>query len=122
MAALGVREEHLDESFTRASGPGGQKVNKTSCAVLLVHRPSGIKVKCARGRSQALNRFLARRTLCDKLEAIARAAEEQTRRELEKDRRRNRPRPRAVKEALVEQKRRRAVRKALRAAPKIDDA
>lgn len=122
MAALGVREEDLDESFTRASGPGGQKVNKTSCAVLLVHRPSGIQVKCAQGRSQALNRFLARRTLCDKLESAARAAAEQSRRETEKDRRRNRPRPRAVKEAMVEEKRRRAVRKALRASPKMEDA
>ncbi|MFH1809944.1 MAG: peptide chain release factor-like protein [Pseudomonadota bacterium] len=72
MLSLGLREEDLDESFVRAQGRGGQKVNKTSVAVVLKHPPSGIVVKVQRERSRAINRYLARRTLCEKLEKLAR--------------------------------------------------
>jgi len=74
LARLGVREDDLDERYVRAGGRGGQKVNKTSSAVVLKHRPSGVVVKAQRERSRAVNRFLARRTLADRLEARARAA------------------------------------------------
>jgi protein subunit release factor B len=67
MEALGVREEDLEESFVRSSGKGGQHVNKTSTCVQLLHRPSGIEVKCMEGRSQSLNRFFARRLLLDRI-------------------------------------------------------
>jgi peptide chain release factor len=70
MDALGVREEDLEERFVRASGKGGQHVNKSSTCVQLRHRPSGIEVKCMEARSQSLNRFFARRLL---LERIAQA-------------------------------------------------
>ena len=69
MAALGVREEDLEESFVRASGRGGQHVNKSSTCVQLRHRPTAIEVKCAEGRSQSLNRFFARRLLLDRIAA-----------------------------------------------------
>ena len=61
MQALGVREQDIEEQFVRSSGAGGQKVNKTSSCVVLHHRPTGVRVKCQQERSQALNRFLARR-------------------------------------------------------------
>ena len=61
MAALGIREEDLEEKFIRSSGKGGQHVNKTSTCVWLKHLPSGIEVKCMEERSQSINRFLARR-------------------------------------------------------------
>src|SRR5213593_2687327 len=80
MEALGIREQDVEEQFVRSSGAGGQKVNKASTCVLLHHRPTGIRVKCQKERSQALNRFLARRILLDKVEAKltgAHAAEEQ---------------------------------------------
>ena len=46
MAALGIREQDLAESFVRGSGRGGQKVNKTNNCVYLKHIPTGIAVKC----------------------------------------------------------------------------
>jgi protein subunit release factor B len=69
MAALGVREEDLEERFIRASGKGGQHVNKTSTGVQLRHRPSGVEVHYAGERSQSLNRFFARRLLLERLAA-----------------------------------------------------
>src|SRR5687767_10140492 len=65
---LGIREEDLLEKFVRSSGPGGQKVNKTSSAVYLKHVPSGMEVKVQSARSQALNRFNARRLLAKRME------------------------------------------------------
>ena len=67
MKRLGIREEDIEETFTRSSGPGGQNVNKLATCVHLRHRPSGIKVKVMRERSQALNRFFARRSLVEKI-------------------------------------------------------
>lgn len=66
--ALGIMEKDILEKFIRAQGRGGQKLNKTSSCVYLRHVPSGIEVKCQQERSQALNRFLARRILADKIE------------------------------------------------------
>lgn len=65
MAELKITEADLCEKFIRGSGRGGQKINKTSSCVYLRHEPSGIEVKCQRERSRELNRFLARRELCD---------------------------------------------------------
>jgi protein subunit release factor B len=70
MAELGVREEDLEETFVRSSGHGGQHVNKTSTCVQLHHKPSGISVSASRERSQSVNRFLARRELLERLEAL----------------------------------------------------
>ncbi len=67
MAALGIREEDLEEKFVRSSGKGGQHVNKTSTCVWLRHIPTGIEVKCMVERSQSVNRFLARRELLEKV-------------------------------------------------------
>jgi protein subunit release factor B len=68
METLGIREEDLEERFVRSSGKGGQHVNKTSTCVQLLHRPSGIEVKCMGERSQSLNRFFARRLLLERIE------------------------------------------------------
>jgi len=66
--ALGITEKDILEKFVRSQGHGGQKLNKTSSCVYLRHIPTGIEVKCQQERSQALNRFLARRILADKIE------------------------------------------------------
>ena len=68
MCELNVKENDLEESFIRSSGPGGQKVNKTSSCVFLRHIPTDITVKYQKERSQSLNRFFARRTLLDQIE------------------------------------------------------
>src|SRR6476620_12548455 len=68
MAALDVREADIHETFVRSGGHGGQNVNKTATCVMLLHRPTGLQVKCQTTRHQALNRFLARRLLLDQIE------------------------------------------------------
>jgi len=68
MAALGLREQDLQEKFLHSSGPGGQNVNKTASCVYLRHITSGLEVKMQRERSQALNRYYARKRLCELIE------------------------------------------------------
>jgi peptide chain release factor len=70
MKKCGLKEADIEESFTHSSGPGGQKVNKTATAVQLRHIPTGVTVKCSKTRQQAMNRFFARRQLCEQLERL----------------------------------------------------
>jgi protein subunit release factor B len=115
MQALGVREQDIEEQFVRSSGAGGQKVNKTSSCVVLHHRPTGIRVKCQQERSQALNRFLARRILLDKIETKLRGAESAEQQEIAKIRRQKRRRSRRAKQKLLADKRHQAEKKSSRA-------
>ena len=114
MAALGVREADLRESFVHAGGHGGQNVNKTSTCVMLVHLPTGLQVKCQTTRQQGLNRFLARHLLLDKLEERRRARAAAERAHREKLRRQKRPRSRAAKERILADKAHRGAKKSAR--------
>jgi protein subunit release factor B len=114
MAALGVRESEIEESFVRSGGHGGQNVNKVATCVMLVHRPTGLQVKCQATRQQGLNRFVARRLLLDKIEKLqtGQVAAEEAR--VEKIRRQNRKRSRRAKERVLAAKSRQSDKKAAR--------
>jgi protein subunit release factor B len=114
MTALEIREDDLSEQFIRGSGKGGQKVNKTSSCVKLVHRPSGTEVKCQKSRLQASNRFFARRDLCDKIEEEQLGIKSRRQQEREKIRRQKRRRSRRAKNRMLEAKHKQSEKKALR--------
>jgi protein subunit release factor B len=115
MRKLHIRETDLEESFARSSGPGGQNVNKVSTAVTLRHRPSGISVTVQDSRSQALNRKLARERLLDAVEGAREERRAAQIAERERARRRKSPRPAALKERILESKRKRGELKKRRA-------
>ena len=114
MAALGVREADLEETFVRSGGHGGQNVNKTSTCVMLLHRPTGLQVKCQATRQQGLNRFLARRLLLDKLEELRTGHVAAERARVEKIRRQKRRRSRRAKQRMLADKAHHAARKEAR--------
>lgn len=114
MLELGVAESDFDESFIRSSGPGGQKVNKSSSCVYLIHIPTGLSVKCQKERSQALNRFLARRLLMDKIEKRQKGFIAKEQEKLEKIRRQKRKRSKRAKEKILEVKHQQSEKKILR--------
>ncbi len=114
MDKLNISEADLSEQFIRASGSGGQKVNKTSSCVQLRHAPSGIEVKCQSSRLQGSNRFFARRDLCDKLEAQLLGIKSKKQQEQEKVRRQKRRRSRRAKNKMLESKHKQAEKKSLR--------
>lgn len=114
MASLGIRDVDIDEQFILAGKKGGQHVNKASTCVYLRHRPTGIEVKCQETRSQALNRFLARRILANKIEVLARGREAEEMKRIEKIRRQKRKRSRRAKEKMLRNKKIHATKKAFR--------
>ena len=116
MAEFGVNDSDLEETFVKSGGHGGQNVNKTATCVMLLHRPTGLQVKCQVTRQQGVNRFLARKLLLDKIEQLrtGRIAAEQAR--IEKIRRQKRKRSRRAKERMLANKSRLSAKKADRRA------
>jgi peptide chain release factor len=114
MAALGLREEDIEERFIRGSGAGGQKINKTSSTVQLRHVGSGLEVRCQLRRSQSLNRYYARILLCDKYERQRKAVESSREAEVYKERRAKRGRSYGVKQQILREKKSRSEQKKLR--------
>ncbi len=121
MGRLGIQEADIEESFVRSGGKGGQNVNKVASCVYLKHRPSGIEVKCRQDRSQAINRFIARRILTDKFEAIQLGRQSAQRQMIEKIRRQKRRRSRRAKEKMLQGKRHRSSVKESRRRPEAGD-
>jgi peptide chain release factor len=112
MAKLGVQEADLKESFVRSGGHGGQNVNKTSTCVMITHLPTGIQVKSQSTRQQGLNRFIARRLLLEKIEAMRKGEADVHRAEHEKIRRQKRRRSRRAKQRMLADKAHQAAKKA----------
>ena len=111
---LALKESDFEESFIRSGGSGGQNVNKVSTCVVLRHRPTGLEVRCQRERSQALNRYLAKRLLIDKIEQLYLGRESEKRKAISKIRRQKRKRSKRAKEKLLEGKRLHSMKKSLR--------
>ncbi|XP_076250588.1 mitochondrial translation release factor in rescue-like [Rhynchophorus ferrugineus] len=65
-----LNEKDLIEQQVRGSGPGGQKINKTSSCVVLKHIPTGLVVKCQETRYLEQNRKIARSLLVTKLDNL----------------------------------------------------
>ncbi len=105
MAGLGIREEDLVEKFIRSGGHGGQNVNKVATCGYLKHLPTGTEVKCQLERSQALNRFLARRILTDKIGAAVLGRQSAEEQRIAKIRRQKRKRSKRAKEKMLADKR-----------------
>ena len=114
MLELFIREEDLIEKFILGSGSGGQKINKTSSCVYLKHIPSGIEIKCQKGRSRDLNRYYARKELCDRIEEVVFKEKSTIQKEFEKIRRQKKRRSRKAQEKVLKNKKERSNIKNLR--------
>ena len=121
MEELNIREEDLDESYVRSSDKGGQHVNKTSTCVQLFHRPTGTTVKYQTERSQAMNRFYARRLLVEKIETEILGEQSRKQQEIEKIRRQKRKRSKRAKEKILQDKKHQSDKKAMRSNPQLSE-
>ena len=117
MEKLEIREEDFEEKFVRSGGHGGQKVNKVNTCVQLVHTPTGISVKCQVSRTQAENRFHARRILCEKIEEIKLGDRSARAKKIHRIRAQKRKRSRRAKEKMLRNKKLRGEKKDLRKDP-----
>ena len=120
MERLGIREQDLEESFVCSGGPGGQNVNKVSTCVVLKHKPTGRSVKCQQERTQAMNRYRARKMLADKLEAQILGRQSEDAQRIAKIRRQKRKRSRRAKNKMLDAKQRHGAMKRLRGRPSDD--
>jgi peptide chain release factor len=106
-----INKDDVIESFVRSSGPGGQNVNKVATCVVLIHKPSGIIIKCQKHRSQYLNRKEALASLHQVLQQKAKDVQRRLKAAVEKQRRKDRRPSRSAKERVLEQKKKRALKK-----------
>jgi protein subunit release factor B len=121
MRRLKIREADLEEKYVLGSGPGGQKIQKSSTCVHLRHIPSGIEIKCQHTRSRTQNRSYARMELCDRIEKQRQRKRAEAEKKRHATRQRNRKRSPGEKKQMVADKRRQSSKKSLRKPPGDDD-
>ena len=121
LAAVGVNITDVEERFVRGTGPGGQKINKTSSTVWLRHGPTGIEVRCQRERSQSANRELAWLEMAGRLEARSRDATAAVIDQREAERRRTRQKSYGQKVRMILAKKHRARHKAKRGRVSVEE-
>lgn len=102
------------ERFIKSRGKGGQNVNKLSSAVYLKHIYTGIEVKCDKSRYQSVNRKLARAILLGKIEEHRQKKAAGIISDKERQKRRNRKRPRWLKEKILFDKKKKSEKKKTR--------
>lgn len=117
MGELGIREDDLVEKFILGSGRGGQNLQKTSSCVYLKHIPTGIEIKCQRERSRDMNRYFARKELCEKIETQVLKIKTEKIQLIEKKRRQKRKRSKRAQQKVLENKKHRGDVKQLRGRP-----
>jgi protein subunit release factor B len=111
---LNINEDDIIENFIKGTGSGGQKINKTSSCVQIIHKNSGTEIKCQKTRSQSLNRYYARIILCDQLEEKIEGFKTKKKQEEEKLKRQKRKRHKRAKEKILKEKKHTAKKKATR--------
>ena len=121
MIKLGILPADLTEKFIRGSGSGGQKINKTASCVYLKHNPTGIEVKCQASRSREVNRFTARRELCETYQEQILGIQTARQQAREKIRRQKRRRSRRSKSRMLDDKSKQSQKKQLRQKPNQND-
>ncbi|NGX55587.1 MAG: Peptide chain release factor 2 [Chlamydiae bacterium] len=117
MDELGISKDDLIEKFILGSGPGGQKVQKSHSCVYLKHIPTGLEVKCQRDRSRVINRYLARRDLCEKIANKLLGEKRKRDEKADKIRRQKKRRSRRLQQKLIANKRQLSEKKTLRKPP-----
>jgi peptide chain release factor len=114
MQKLGIREEELSETFITSQGKGGQNVNKVATCVVLVHEPTGMRIKCQQARTQGLNRYLARKLLVEKIEAVRLGEKSEKEQAIARIQRQKRRRSRRAKNRMLADKHKKSSVKAMR--------
>lgn len=117
MAKLGLHSQDITEKFIRGSGSGGQKINKTASCVYLKHLPTGIEIKCQAERSRELNRFIAKKELCETFQEKILGIQSARQQAREKIRRQKRRRSRRQKNRMLDDKSKQSEKKQYRKKP-----